>query len=82
MNNNKILQQFHAMFGVFMVVFYLGVAILFLFFKDLLERVFSINNDAILNILGGTFLLYGMYRVYVTYKQIVAAFFSKDNDRE
>lgn len=82
MNNNKILQQFHAIFGVFMVVFYLGVAILFLFFKDLLERVFSINNDAILNILGGTFLLYGLYRISVTYKQIMAAFFSKDNDQE
>ena len=34
MNNNKILQQFHAMFGVFMVIFYLGAGIFMLFFAD------------------------------------------------
>jgi hypothetical protein len=76
MNNNKILQQFHAMFGIFMVVFYLGVGIFLLFFA---QKVFNINK-AVTGLMGGTFLLYGLYRIYVTYNQIKEAFFSKRND--
>jgi len=81
MNDNKILQQFHAMFGVFMVIFYLGVGIFMLFFAD---RYFRIEGEykAILVIMGVTFLLYGTYRIFVTYKQIVEAFFRKDKDQE
>ncbi|NLN31283.1 MAG: hypothetical protein GX158_08665 [Bacteroidales bacterium] len=76
MDNNKILQQIYAMFGIFMVMFYLGGGIFFLFFADRLLNM----NKAILGILGGTFLLYGVYRVFVTYKQIADAFFSKDEN--
>ncbi len=76
MDNNRILQQIYAMFGIFMVMFYLGGGIFFLFFADRLLNM----NKAILGILGGTFLLYGVYRVFVTYKQIVDAFFTRDKD--
>ncbi|MCJ7449071.1 MAG: hypothetical protein MUO72_15420 [Bacteroidales bacterium] len=81
MNNNKISQQFHALFGIFMVVFYLGVGIFVLFFAN---KVFIIEGEykAILVIMGITFLLYGSYRIYATYKQIVEAFFSKGKDQE
>lgn len=78
MDNNRILQQIYAMFGIFMVMFYLGGGIFFLFFADRLLNI----NKAILGILGGTFLLYGVYRVFVTYKQITDAFFSKRNDED
>ena len=78
MNNNKIQQQLHAIFGVFMVVFYLGGGIFFLFFAD---RFLTANN-ALFGIVGATFLLYGLYRFYVSYKQIVTAFFTKDKDED
>ncbi|HOS73591.1 MAG TPA: hypothetical protein PLZ75_14185 [Bacteroidales bacterium] len=78
MNDNRILQQIYAMFGIFMVMFYLGGGIFFLFFADRLLNI----NKAILGILGGTFLLYGVYRIFVTYKQITDAFFSKDDDED
>jgi membrane associated rhomboid family serine protease len=79
MNSNKILQQFHATFGVFMVIFYLGVGTFFLFFAP---GIFIGMNKAIFGIMGTVFLFYGSYRAYVTYKQIVAAFFTKDNDED
>ena len=76
MNNNKILQQFHAIFGVFMVIFYLGAGIFLLFFADKIFRI----DKAIRGLMGATFLFYGLYRIYVTYKHIVAAFFTDDKD--
>jgi len=81
MNDNKISQQFHALFGVFMVMFYLGVGIFVLFFAG---KMFRIEGEykAMLVIMGITFLFYGTYRIYVTYKQIVEAFFTKDKDKE
>ena len=75
MNSNRILQQFHAMFGIFMVMFYIGVGIFLLFFADM----FNIDK-AIRGIIGSTFMLYGIYRIFVTYKQIVNAFIKKDDD--
>jgi len=75
MNNNKILQQFHAVFGIFMVMFYLGTGIFLIFFA----KMFTIDK-AIRVIIGSTFIFYGLYRVYVTYKQIKQAFFSPDQE--
>jgi len=75
MNSNKILQQFHSVFGIFMVVFYIGVGIFLLFFA----KMFTIDK-AIRVIIGSTFIFYGTYRIYVTYKQIKEAFFTKDGD--
>ena len=78
MDNNRIVQQIYAMFGIFMVLFYVGGGIFFLFFAD---RFFVLNKAA-LGLLGGTFLLYGIYRIFVTYKKIVETFFSKNNDED
>jgi hypothetical protein len=79
MNSNKIIQQFNAMFGVFMVIFYLGIGIFFLFFA---KGIFTGMNKAMFGIMGAVFLFYGIYRSFVTYKQIVAAFFTKDDDED
>jgi hypothetical protein len=78
MNNNRISKQFHAMFGIFMVAFYIGFGIFFLFFT---ENLFVIDK-AIRGIMGWTFLLFGCFRIYMTYKQITEAFFSKKDDDE
>jgi hypothetical protein len=78
MNGNKILQQFHAMFGVFMVVFYIGIGIFMLFYAG---RMFVIDK-AIRVIMGSTFLFFGIYRIFVSYKQIIEAFFTRDDDGE
>ncbi len=75
---NRILKQFHALFGIFMVFFYLGIGIFLLFFT---EKYFNIDK-AIRVIMGSTFLFYGIYRIYVTYNQIVEAFFTKDQEQE
>lgn len=77
MDGNKILQQFHAMFGVFMVVFYIGTGIFLLFFAD--RTVFRIDK-AMRVILGSAFLFFGIYRIFVSYKQIREAFFSKEKE--
>jgi len=41
MDNNRILQQIYAIFGIFMVMFYIGGGIFFLFFAD---RYFNLNK--------------------------------------
>ncbi|MBN2633211.1 MAG: hypothetical protein JXR66_06625 [Bacteroidales bacterium] len=76
MNNNRMLQQFHAVFGVFMVLFYLFVGVFLLFYAD---RMFVIDR-AIRVIIGSTFLIYGIYRTYTTYKLIIKVFFRGDGD--
>jgi hypothetical protein len=78
MNGNKIMQQFHAMFGIFMVVFYIGIGVFMLFYAD---RMFVIDK-AIRMIMGSTFLFFGVYRISVSYKQIREAFFTRDNDED
>lgn len=78
MNNNKILQQFHAMFGVFMVVFYIGIGLFMLLFAN---RFFEIDK-AIRVIMGSTFLFFGVYRIFVSIQQIKEAFFSRNKDEE
>jgi hypothetical protein len=78
MNGNKIMQQFHAMFGIFMVVFYIGIGVFMLFYAD---RMFVIDK-AIRMIMGSTFLFFGVYRIFVSYKQIREAFFTSDNDED
>lgn len=77
MNNNKILQQFHAIFGIFMVIFYLGAGIFLIYFA----KNYNIDK-AIRGIIGSTFIFYGLYRIYVTYKQIQELFFTKDEDQD
>jgi len=78
MNNNKILQQFHAMFGVFMVAFYIGIGLFMLIFA---KRFFEIDK-AIRVIMGSTFLFFGVYRIFVSIQQIREAFYNRNKDEE
>ena len=77
MNSNRMLQQFHAIFGVFMVMFYLSVSIFLIFFA----KMFKIDQ-ALRVIVGSTFFLYGIYRITVTYKQIKESFFINRDEEE
>jgi len=78
MNNNKILQQFHAMFGVFMVAFYIGIGLFMLFYA----KKFFVIDKAMRVIMGSTFLFFGVYRIFVSIQQIRDAFFSTNKDEE
>lgn len=78
MSDNRIFQQVQAMFGIFMVVFYLAVGIFLLFFA---KNMFNIDR-AIRGIIGGTLIFYGIYRIFTTYKQISEAFFNKNRNDE
>lgn len=75
---NRIGQQFHAMFGIFMVTFYLGIGIFLLFF---VHKYFVIDR-ALCVIMGTSFVLYGLYRIYHTIKLIKEAFSKNNNDTQ
>ncbi|MBO5030103.1 MAG: hypothetical protein J6C59_10895 [Muribaculaceae bacterium] len=49
-------------FGIFMVLIYIGVGLLFFF------DVFSIDNNAISYTVGALLILYGIFRGYRLYK--------------
>lgn len=77
MKENKLMQQFTAIFSIFMVVFYLSAGIFLLFFFD------SGNlNRPVIVIMGSTFIFYGLYRAYVAWVKIAELFFTKDNDND
>ena len=58
-------------FGIFMLVFYLGMAYRFLFSRVLAERMSPTGRY----VMGGVFLLYGVYRLY---RQVKAT--DRDNE--
>ncbi len=77
MDNNKLMSQVTTIFGIFMVLFYLGVGIYLIFYFD---RTYL--DRAVLVIIGSSFILYGVYRAFRTYTRIVELFFKDDSDDE
>ncbi|HLN21012.1 MAG TPA: hypothetical protein VK213_07975 [Bacteroidales bacterium] len=75
MNENKVIQQVSAVFSVFMVFFYFGVGIFFIFYSDR-----STIDKPVRVILGSTFLLYGVYRAVRAYTKLVEAFSRNSNN--
>jgi cytochrome c biogenesis protein CcdA len=73
MVENKIMKQITAIFGGFMVFFYLGVGGYFVFSPDL-----NYIDKPLRVIVGSSLILYGIYRAFRAYKQI-AALFSRNN---
>jgi uncharacterized membrane protein (DUF373 family) len=71
------MQQVTAIFSIFMVFFYLGVGVFFIFYSN-----FSYIDKPVRVIVGSTFIFYGLYRAFSTYVKIVKVFFTKDNDDE
>jgi hypothetical protein len=78
MNSNKLLQQITAMFGIFMVAFYIGVGVFMLFYA----RKWFVIDKAICVIMGSTFLFFGVYRIFVSINQVRKAFFTREEDEE
>lgn len=76
MNENRLMQQVSAIFSIFMVFFYLGVGVYFVFFSNR-----SYLDKSLWVIMGSAFIFYGIYRAYRAYVKIVEAFFTKDKDR-
>ena len=74
MSENRIMQQVTTIFSVFMVFFYIGVGIFLIFY---MER--TIVDKPVRVILGSTFLLYGFFRAFRAYMNIVEVFFKKDD---
>lgn len=72
-----MLQQMQAVIRFFMALFYLGAGIFMIFFT----KNFQVNS-ALLKLVGGTFLLYGIYRIYKSVTNIYRLFFTKGNDLE
>lgn len=77
MNENRLMQQVTAIFSIFMVLFYLGVGVYFVFYSDR-----SYLDKPVRVIMGSAFLFYGLYRAFRAYVKIVEAFFSKDRNKE
>ena len=77
MNENRLMQQVTAIFSIFMVFFYVGVGIFFVFFSDQ-----SFLDKPVRVIMGSTFIFYGLYRAYRTYVKITEAFFSRKKNKD
>jgi cytochrome c biogenesis protein CcdA len=77
MDGNKLMQQVTTIFSIFMVFFYLGVGIYFMFYSG-----FSYLDKAVRVIMGSAFIFYGIYRAYRAYVKIIEVFFTKDNEEE
>jgi len=74
------MDQISAIFGIFMTFFYIIVGIFFIYAKSLYYI-----DSLIRNIVGISFLIFSLYRGYVSYLKIKEAFFGKgrrNNERE
>jgi hypothetical protein len=77
MNENRLMQQVTTIFSTFMVLFYLGAGIYFVFYTNM-----SYLDKSVRVIMGSAFIFYGLYRAYRSYVKIVEVFFTKDDDEE
>jgi len=75
MKDNKMMDQIGAIFGAFMTIFYIGVGLYLAFASTL-----SYFDPFLRKFIGFTFVLYGLYRGYVTFVKIKRSFFNKDED--
>lgn len=76
MNENRLMQQVGTIFGAFMTFFYIGVGLYLMLSPNLPVDKF------LRNLVGTTFIIYGIYRAYRTYVMIVKVFFSGDDERK
>ncbi|MDX9725581.1 MAG: hypothetical protein RBT38_04270 [Bacteroidales bacterium] len=77
MEDNRLMKQVNAVFSIFMVLFYLGVGIYLMFYfrNTTLDR-------SVLVIFGSVMFLYGIYRAYRTYVNIVELFFRRKDESD
>ena len=72
---NRMMRQFRAVFGLFMVFFYLGTAIFLIFYSRQM-----VTLDPAMVVIISRFQFFGTYRAYQSYKEIKRLFFSKEVD--
>jgi len=75
MNSNRFYTQFMIFFGAIMTLFYLGIGSFFIFSSNL-----SHIDNFVRYLVGGTFIFYGIYRLYRTAISIKGEFFTKYDD--
>jgi len=75
MDSNRMMEQVMAVFGVFMVFFYLGVGIFIIFFFN-----FTSIDKSLRVIFGSVLIFYGLYRAVRAYSKISELFFSRQKD--
>lgn len=77
MSTNRWYSQFMILFGAIMTFFYIGVGLYFILSTDLT------NIDKFIRYLvGGTFVFYGVFRLYRTFIKVKEEFFSDTYDQE
>lgn len=77
MDSNIVMRQMQAVIRFLMSLFYIGTGVFLIFFAD----NFQIDR-ALRNIVGGAFLLYGIYRIYTSFVTLLKLFFKRDEDEE
>lgn len=77
MSMNRWYSQFMVLFGSIMTFFYLGVGLYFILSTDL-----SHIDKFIRYIVGGTFVFYGLFRLYKLVEKIREEFFSDKYDSD
>jgi len=77
MSTNRWYSQFMILFGAIMTFFYLGIGSYFIFSDSL-----SYIDKFFRYLIGGTFIFYGLFRLYRTYVKIKEEFFSNYDDEE
>ena len=75
MDSRKLTNQVFTIFGTIMIFFYLGLGI-FVIFSSYLDYI----DKPLRVIFGAPLLLYGIYRIFVSYNKIRENFFTKDED--
>lgn len=75
MNSRKLYERVSAIFGATMVFFYLGLGG-YIIFSSYLDHV----DKALRVIIGMPLIIYGIYRVFVSYSKIRENFFEKDEE--
>lgn len=77
MNQNRLLQQVTAIFSAFMVMFYIGVGVFFIWYSD------TSNIDKPVRVLlGSAFLLYGAFRAIRAFVKIREVFGPVEKNEE
>lgn len=60
-NNGNTPKGMRVVFGIFMILIYVGVGLMFIF------DIFNIDNMAVSCVVGGLLILYGIFRAYRLY---------------
>ena len=75
MNQQRMMDQVNSVFGIFMTIFYIGIGLYLAFTKTQ-----YLVDKSLLRLIGFLFVIYGIYRGFRTYQQLMNAFFRKRDD--